>query len=110
MMDKTSNLELNLELEIMEDNAKLAMEEVEETEEVEEAKEATRDNHPDEMNNMRENNAQTGTEEEEQDVVSISTNMDKVYGPQTGRYDLRARKPRDYHDATQRQQGTQEIW
>jgi hypothetical protein len=62
IMDQANDPELNLELEIME-----GLEKVEETEEA------------------NENTVQEGAEEEE-DAISISSRMDKAYGPRTGRY------------------------
>ena len=96
ILDNVNNLELDLQMEI-DDNA-AANENMAEVEADNMA--GAEPEIPDDEN--KDNNINDSIEEDvagmgdDDEAVDVNVRMDALYGPRTGKHDLRARKPRDY--------------
>jgi hypothetical protein len=118
IVDNVNNLELELELEMdMDDNGTVADgvnadnviepniddAEVNALADVPEEPPAIAPNEDDEVDEdddvdvqMDAPNEDDGVDEDDDVEIDVDAQMDAAYGPRTGKYDLRARKPRDY--------------
>jgi hypothetical protein len=86
-IDDANNAELEMDLEmnndeVHEDDDSIDQHNVNEEEEID--------------NEHNANDIEADDESKEDEPVDINARMDATYGPRTSKYDLRARKPRDY--------------
>ena len=102
IVDDANNMELDLELELAidpgnDDDADAANEADEEREaEAEEPDDANVAQLDEEHEEAAINEANDVDGPDHAVVIDVDAQMDVIYGPRTGKYDLRARKPRDY--------------